>query len=122
MERTYEELVALAEYYDTLEEEEMAKEIEEMEKQAHIVPQYLVQRILDRDTEEETRESTIMTASELISYVDMWDIHQESFEIYDITNFGEIVHLNYVGWQPMCLIEFATDDGTVVLSGYGTDH
>ena len=122
MERTYEELVKLAEYYDSLEEAAIAEEIEEMKKEVCVTPQYLVQRIINIDTDEECRESTIMTANELISYIDMQDIYQESYEIYDVTDFGKVVHLNYVGWQPMCLIEFVTDDGTVVLSGYGTDH
>ena len=52
----------------------------------------------------------------------MQDYISETFEIYEITDFGKVVPIYYVGWQSMCLIEFATADGTVVLTGYGTDH
>ena len=84
--------------------------------------QFLVQRIIEIDTEDELRTSSLMTLSELVRYIDMQDIVTESYEIWEVTEFGKLVHLNYVGWQPGCLIEFETDDGTVVHSGYGTDH
>lgn len=83
---------------------------------------FLVQRIVDIDTEDEYRTSTLMTPDELVHYIDMQDYCSESYDIYDVTEFGKVVHIHYVGWQPMCLIEFATDDGTIVLSGYGIDH
>ena len=83
---------------------------------------FLVQRIIDIDTEDELRTSSLMTLSELVHYIDMQDIVTESHEIWEVTEFGKLIHLHYVGWQPGCLIEFATDDGTVVHSGYGTDH
>ena len=78
---------------------------------------FLVQRI-----GEDYEDVSLMTASELINYIDMQDIVTETFEIYEVTNFGYVTPIHYVGWQPMCLIEFATDDGTIVLSGYGEDH
>lgn len=84
--------------------------------------QFLVQRIIDIDTPDEERFSSIMTTQELIRYIDMQDVLCESYNIYEVTYFGVMTHINYVGWQPDCLIEFATDDGTVVLSGLGTDH
>ena len=84
--------------------------------------QFLVQRIIDIDTEDELRTSSLMTLSELVHYIDMQDIVTESHEIWEVTEFGKLIHLHYVGWQPGSLIEFATDDGTVVHSGYGTDH
>ena len=83
---------------------------------------FLVQRILDPGTEDEIHDATLMTADELVHYIDMQDYVDEVYDIYEVTRFGVPVHLHYVGWQPDCLIEFATDDGTVVLQGYGTDH
>lgn len=84
--------------------------------------QFLVQRIMDIDLNTEERFSSLMTPTELIRYIDEQDFYSESYDIYEVTEFGKVVHINYIGWQPNCLIEFATDDGTVVLSGYGTDH
>ena len=78
---------------------------------------FLVQRI-----GEDYEDVSLMTEGELIHYIDMQDYYSETFEIYEVTEFGKVVHIHYVGWQPMCLIEFATDDGTIVLSGYGVDH
>ena len=83
---------------------------------------YLVQKILRWADDEE--EATLMNETELIHYIDMQDCYccSEEYKIYDVSDFGKIVPIHYVGWQPMCLIEFATDDGTIVLSGYGKDH
>jgi len=78
---------------------------------------FLVQRI-----GEDYEDASLMTASELINYIDMQDIVTETFEIYEVTNFGYVTPIHYVGWQPMCLIEFANENGEIVLSGYGTDH
>lgn len=78
---------------------------------------FLVQRIIDDEVY-----STIMTELQLIDYIDMDDCHNENYEIYDISTFGEVKKLHYVGWQPRCLIEVADENGSVVLSGYGTDH
>lgn len=80
--------------------------------------QLLVQRIYD-DNE---RDNTIMTPDELVHYIDMQDICEEEFKIFEITNFGEIKEIFYAGWQPGCVIEFVDKFGNVVLSGYGTDH
>lgn len=66
--------------------------------------------------------NTIMTANELINYVDMDDIHDESYEIYEITEYGTMREIFYRGWKPGCVIEFTDDYGQVVLCGYGTDH
>lgn len=78
---------------------------------------FLVQRRIDDEVY-----STIMTELQLIDYISMDDCHDESYEIYDISTFGKVKKLNYVGWQPMCLIEIADENGEVVLRGYGTDH
>lgn len=83
---------------------------------------FLVQRIIDIDTEDELRTSSLTTLRELVHYIDMQDIVSESYDFWEVTEFGKLTHIHYVGWQPGCLIEFATDDGTVVHSGYGTDH
>lgn len=66
--------------------------------------------------------NTIMSGSELVVYVDMDDIHDESYEIYEITEYGTMREIFYRGWKPGCVIEFTDDYGQVVLRGYGTDH
>jgi hypothetical protein len=99
---------------------ENEREREEINMKKEI--QFLVQRIVDIDLDGEDRFSSLMTLSELVHYIDMQDICTESYDIWEVTEFGKLTHLNYVGWQPGCLIEFATDDGTVVHSGYGVDH
>ena len=79
---------------------------------------FLVQRVIDDEVF-----PTIMTANELINYIDMEDCHEEMYEIYDCTSmFGEVKKLHSKGWQPNCLIEIVDDEGKVVLKGYGTDH
>ncbi len=79
---------------------------------------FLVQKVIDDEVF-----PTIMTANELINYIDMEDCHEEMYEIYDCTSmFGEVKKLHYKGWQPNCLIEIVDDEGKVVLKGYGTDH
>ena len=109
-----------ADYYAEMDEERLREddytEITATERE------FLVQRVSDVGSDDEYRSSSIMTASELIHYIDMQDICYEKYDIFEITEFGKFVHLHYVGWQPDCLIEFANDNGEVVLSGYGTDH
>lgn len=78
---------------------------------------YLVQR--DNGDEQW---ASLMTVGELVDYVDMSDCHDESFEVYDVSTFGQIRKLKYKGWQPGCLIQFVDADGNVVIEGYGTDH
>lgn len=78
---------------------------------------FLVQRI-----GEDYEDVSLMTASELINYIDMQDCYSETFEIYEVTNFGYVTPIRYVGWRPNCEISFATEDGEIVLTGYGTDH
>ena len=80
---------------------------------------FLVQR---HDYYDDTYFSSIMNCDELIAYIDMSDCYNEDWKIYEITEFGKVIPIHYVGWQPNCLIEFANDDNEVVLSGYGTDH
>jgi len=79
---------------------------------------YLVQRILSDDS----TCASLMTKRELINYIDMDDCHDESYMIFDVSEFGKVKQIHYVGWQPHCLIELKDDDGNIVLSGYGTDH
>lgn len=79
---------------------------------------FLVQRMIDDEIF-----SRIMTANELINYIDMSDCYDEKFEIFDCdTVFGSVRKLHYKGWQPRCLIEIVDDQNNVVLRGYGTDH
>lgn len=84
--------------------------------------QFLVQRIIDMGTDDEYRCSSIMTADELIHYIDMQDYCTETYKLYEVTEFGKVVPIFYAGWQPGCLIEFINSYGNVVLSGFGTDH
>lgn len=112
MERTERELNELQDFYEALEDEEIDYTIPEKKER-----KFLVQRI-----GEDYEDVSLMTEGELIHYIDMQDYISETFEIYEVTDFGKVVPIYYVGWQPMCLIEFATADGTVVLTGYGTDH
>ena len=79
--------------------------------------EFLVQHISDGE-----RFNSIMDGNELIHYISMSDCHNDQWCIYSIDEFGEIAPIYYVGWQPDCLIEFANDNGEIVLSGYGIDH
>ena len=79
--------------------------------------EFLVQRIFEGE-----RFNSIMDGNELIHYIDMSDCHNEQWRIYSIDEFGVVAPIHYVGWQPDCLIEFANDNGEIVLSGYGIDH
>ena len=79
--------------------------------------QYLVQRMSDGEVF-----LSLMTEGTLIDYIDMSDCYDEDYEIFDVSEFGKIKSLHYVGWQPRCLIEIADEDGNIVISGYGTDH
>ena len=122
MERTEMELRELQEHFEEIEE----REDEEIDygpaKGPTIETLFLVQRIIDYNSDDEFRTSSLMTLSELVHYIDMQDYCYERYDIWEVTEFGKMIHLHYVGWQPGCLIEFATDDGTVVHSGYGEDH
>lgn len=122
MERTEMELRELQEHFEEIEEREDEEFDYESTKTPTIEVLFLVQRIMDKGTDDEIRTSSLMTLRELVHYIDMQDIVSEDHDIWEVTEFGKMIHLRYVGWQPGCLIEFATDDGTVVHSGYGTDH
>lgn len=78
---------------------------------------YLVQRMIDDELC-----AVLMTKKELIDYIDMDDCHGEEYKVFDVSEFGKIKELHYVGWQPQCLIELKDADGNIVVSGYGTDH
>lgn len=80
---------------------------------------YLIQRISSYDDEHFV---SLMSENELINYIDMDDCHNETYNIFDVSEFGKIKELHYVGWQPVCLIELKDEDGNIVVSGYGTDH
>ena len=101
-----------------LEERETKRRIQE-EQIEYKTKKYLVQAIID---EEERYATRLMTESKLIHYIDMDDIHNEKYSIYDVSDFGNVVPIYYVGWQPDCLIQFANEKGEIVLTGYGTDH
>ena len=85
---------------------------------------YLVQMIIDIDDEELcVNHVVLMNEYELIHFVDFLDCNPvDYYKVYDVSVFGIINELHYTGWQPNCLIEFADNDGNVVVSGYGEDH
>lgn len=114
-ERTIEELRALQDHYDEIER----REDEEID---YTIPEEKERKFLVQRIGEDYEDVSLMTANELINYIDMQDYCSETFEIYEVTNFGYVIHIHYVGWQPMCLIEFANAEGEIVLTGYGTDH
>ena len=68
--------------------------------------------------------ASLMNEYELIHFVDTLDYNDSVtfYKVYDVSVLGEIKRIHYVGWRPNCLIEFADDDGNVVISGYGEDH
>lgn len=78
---------------------------------------FIVQRVIDNELS-----LTVMSEEELIRYIDEDDLHQETYQIYDGSAFGEMKKLSYAGWQPNCVIELVDETGKVVLRGYGTDH
>ena len=59
---------------------------------------------------------------ELIKYINFLDIYNENFYVYEVTEFGYVEELHYVGWQPKCLIQLKNDRNEIVVSGYGEDH
>lgn len=80
---------------------------------------FLVQRVLD-DGEQF---ASIMTSAELGNYINMADIHNESYRIFNVTEFGEIRPAKYTGWQPGCKIEVADEEtGDILFTYYGEDH
>ena len=80
---------------------------------------YLVQR---KDNYDNEVFGSLMTENELIHYISMNDCYDESYRIFDISDFGTIRQLYYVGWKPNCLIEVEDEYGNIVVSGYGEDH
>lgn len=71
---------------------------------------------------EDYKRIELMTEAELIKYINFLDICTETFYIYEVTEFGHVEELHYVGWQPRCLIQLKNDRNEIVVSGYGTDH
>lgn len=81
--------------------------------------QFLVQR---HDLYDNEFFNSLMNEGELIHYVDMLDLIDEEYKVFEVTEFGKPKQIHYVGWQPDCLIEFIDGLGNVVLRGWGTDH
>lgn len=84
-----------------------------------IIKKFLVQRISD----DGSFFLSIMSANELCDYINMNDCYNESYEIWDMSEFGKARHCHYAGWQEGCLIEVIRDDDQqLVVSLYGQDH
>ena len=64
----------------------------------------------------------LINERELIKYINFLDIYNEIFYVYEVTEFGHVEELHYVGWQPKCLIQLKNDQNEIVVSGYGEDH
>lgn len=78
---------------------------------------FLVQRKSNGETW-----ASLMTPRELIKYINFSDCYDESYSIYDVSQFGNVIPCHYTGWQRNCLIEVADNNGNIILSGYGEDH
>ena len=113
--RNLEELQELADYYEDLEREE------DMEID-YTIPEQKERKFLVQRIGEDYEDVSLMTVNELIHYIDFQDIYSETFEIYEVTDFGYVTPIRYVGWRPNCEISFANAEGEIVLTGYGTDH
>lgn len=114
-ERTVKELRELQDHYDEIER----REDEEID---YTIPEQKERKFLVQRIGEDYEDVSLMTANELINYIDMQDIYSETFEIYEVTNFGYVTPIRYIGWRPNCEISFANEEGEIVLTGYGTDH
>lgn len=113
--RTLEELQELQSYYEDLERQE------DMEID-YTIPEQKERKFLVQRIGEDYEDVSLMTVNELINYIDFQDICSETFEIYEVTDFGCVTPIHYVGWKPNCEISFANAEGEIVLTGYGTDH
>lgn len=115
MERTEMELRELQEHFEEIEERE------DMEID-YTIPEQKERKFLVQRIGEDYEDVSLMTVNELIRYIDFQDICSETFEIYEVSDFGYITPIHYVGWKPNCEISFANAEGEIVLTGYGTDH
>lgn len=64
----------------------------------------------------------LVSEAELVHYIDMQDYCTEQYQIYEVTDMGQIKQIWYAGWKPGCIIEFVDENGKVVAGGTGTDH
>lgn len=78
---------------------------------------FLVQKCYEADVC-----GTIYTENELISFINMSDCSDEEYRIYDISVFGNVREVHFMGWKYGGLIEIADSNGNIIVSGYGTDH
>lgn len=53
--------------------------------------------LISKTRQDEMRTFSLMTLNELIHYIDMQDIISEIYDIWEVTEFGKLTHLNYVG-------------------------
>lgn len=87
--------------------------------------QYIVQTRWNDGDDAEVYTS-MQTASEIVSRVDMYDCYDEDIAVWECDTFGELVPLQIHGtWH--CLddplyIKATRPDGSIAFDGYGTDH
>ena len=114
-EKEVKELQKLQEYFEEL----AAQEDIGIDYAPHEEPE---REFLIQAKGEDYKYSKVVSENELIHYIDMQDYCPEEYQIYEVTNMGQISQIWYVGWQPNCLIQFSDSVGNIVLEGYGTDH
>lgn len=87
----------------------------------YTMEKYLVQKKYD----DGSTDVELMSEYEVVDFVNMMDCYNHiivDYNVYDTSVFGKIIPLYYKGWQPNCLIQFCTEEGNIIISGYGEDH
>lgn len=76
--------------------------------------------------DDDTYSDTMYTWSQILSFVDMSDCHNEKIRVFHSSDFGSIEELTVLGcWHKMddpLLIKLVDKKGNVIRFGYGTDH
>lgn len=104
----------------------MEKETKKEEKKAPTAnyPNRFFVHILHPD--DNTYTTTLYTWSQILSFVDMSDCHDDEIRVFYSPEYGKVEELEVLGtWHDKddpLLIELVNQKGEVIRSGYGTDH
>lgn len=76
--------------------------------------------------DDNTYSTNVYTWSQILSFVDMSDCHDDEIRVFYSPEYGKIEELEVLGtWhdpkEPL-LIELVSQSREVICSGYGTDH
>lgn len=76
--------------------------------------------------DDNTYSTNVYTWSQILSFVDMSDCHDDEIRVFYSPEYGKIEELEVLGtWhdpkEPL-LIELVSQNREVICSGYGTDH